>query len=218
MTPLDSASQDKELLPSDCTIDQIRDALRWAEDGGAFDHIYEDVPKAAQRWVRAQLDPVEKRFRSWAMAVGMWSRRSGELALDDLEPPLQDWLKKRVMSVLARLESVYEEAKETGRKRSWGSGYEWSKEECQAGYDFIVRGRMPERMSDLPDPLQWDIVFCLEVPGRHLGKEADAVGFIASGMYRMSRTAKDVDAPCMEAVEAGLPDFIQTLKNRLQEA
>lgn len=205
------------MIPSECTIKQIKDALRWAKKGGSFDHIRRDVPEPAQRWVRERLVQVQKRFLAWASAVKGWTRAKGEIALSDLEPPLQGWLRERVMPVLTRLKSFYEDAKETGREKGWGLGMQFSGDECQEAYDFIVNGRMPERMSELPIPLQWDLWNALEVPARHLEKEADAARDIAMGIWPMSRTAKDVDVPCKEAVESGLPDLISALKNRLCE-
>ena len=121
------------------------------------------------------------------------------------------------MPTLARLKSFYEEANEKGWKDRLWESMEFSKNECQEAYDFIVSGRMPDRMSELPNPLQWNLWNSLKVPGRHLEKEADAARDIASGIWPMSRTAKDVDAPCKEAVETGLPDLIAALKIRLRE-
>ena len=40
---------------------------------------------------------------------------------------------------------------------------------------------------------------------------------IAAGFSTMSQTAKDVDAPCKEAVESGLPELISALESRLRE-
>lgn len=214
MSSLSTTSKDKDLIPSECTIDQIREALRWAREGGCFDHIREDVPEPAQRWVRDRIMQVAQRFDAWSRAAKVWTRLDGRTALSDLDPPLQDWLRERVMPVLGRLKTSYEGAKKTGRKTGWG---EFSKAECQAAYDFIVSGRMPARMCELPTPLQWDLDGALGGPTRHLEKEADAAAQIALGMYAMSRTAKDVDAPCKEAVESRLPDLISALENRLRE-
>ena len=217
MDPFSTAANDNDLIPSGCSIEQIKEALRWAKKGGSFDHLHEDVPEAARPWVRARLEQVEKRFMAWATASKIWRRQDENLPLGALDPSLQEWLRERVIPTLARLESFYEEAKETGRKgRGWPSrGF--TKEDCQAAYDFIVSGRMPECMSELPDPLQWDLWASLEVPSRHLEKEADATRWIAWGISAMSRTEKDVDAPCKEAVEAGLPELIAALKIRLHE-
>lgn len=124
------------------------------------------------------------------------------------------------MPVLARLESYYDQAKATGWEEDTHVGWrgnKYSKEECQAAYDFIVSGQMPERMCDLPKPLQRNLKGRLEVPTRLLGKEADAACSISAGTYAMSRTAKDVDAPCKDPVESRLPDLIAALENRLRE-
>ena len=220
MGSLSTTSTDKDLIPSECTIEQIQDALRWAREGGSFDHIREDVPGPARPWVSERLMQVSKRFRTWSSAAKVWGRWDGETALSDLDPPLQNWLRERVMPVLARLESFYDQAKATGWEEDtrvvW-PGSKYSKEECQAAYDFIVSGQMPERMCDLPKPLQRNLTGRLEVPTRHLEKEADAACSISAGTYAMSRTAKDVDAPCKDAVESGLPDLIAALENRLRE-
>ena len=88
MNPLSTAAKDYDLIPFECTVDQIKDALRWAKKGGGFDHIREDVPEAAQRWVKARLVQVEKRFLAWSTAVKMWSRQDGELPVSVLEPAL----------------------------------------------------------------------------------------------------------------------------------
>lgn len=217
MSILSTTSKGKDLIPPECTVRQIKDALRWAEKGGSFDHIREDVPKAAQRWVRNRLNPVEKRFWDWARASKVWSRPESDLALSELDSDLQGWLRERVMSALAGMEYRYESTRETGYTRGISADIEVPKEECQEAYTFIRSKSMPERMSDMPHTLQLDIDDHLEVPCRHLEKEAMSVRFIARGMYPMSRTEKDVDADCLEAVESGLPDFISALKNRLRE-
>ena len=203
------------MIPPECTIKEIEDALRWARKGGTFDHLREDVPKAAQPWVKARLMLVKKRFDDWAFAVGIWGRMQESLPLGVLDPALQDWLREHVMPVLARLESVYEYKIETGVGEDHRS--ERYKEECQATYDFIVSRQMPDYMSALPYPLQRNINDALEVPGRHLEKEAFSVEMIADGFLPMSRTAKDVDAPCKEAVESGVPELISALKTKLRE-
>ncbi|MXW82216.1 MAG: hypothetical protein F4246_07350 [Rhodothermaceae bacterium] len=216
MSPFSTAAKDNDLIPSECTVDQIKDALRWAKKGGSFDHIREDVPDAARPWVKARLVQVEKRFDDWSSASKVWMRRRECLPLGALHPALQEWLRERVMPLLARSKSFYKRAKDTGWKDRY-SKVEYSKEQCQEAYDFIVSGQMPDYMSVLPYPLQRDVSNGLEVPSRHLEKEAFAVRMIAGGFFPMSRTEKDVDAPCKEAVEAGLPDLIAALKIRLHE-
>ena len=216
MGSLSTTSTDKDLIPSECTIEQIQDALRWAREGGSFDHIREDVPGPARPWVSERLMQVSKRFRTWSSAAKVWGRWDGETALSDLDPPLQDWLREHVMPVLGRLKGFYEGGRHAGAQRRMG-GRALSKEECQAAYDFIVSGQMPERMCELPKPLQGDLDRAMEIPTRHLEKEGDAANDIAAGMYAMSRTEKDVDAPCKDAVASGLPDFIAALENRLRE-
>ena len=101
----------------------------------------------------------------------------------------------------------------------WGhwDSIEFSKDECQEAYDFIVSWRMPEQFRELPEPLQWFLWRELGIPTRHLEREADATLEIALGVSLISCTAKDVDAPCKEAGESRLPDLIYALKNRLRE-
>lgn len=74
------------MIPSECTIKEIKEALRWARKGGSFDHLREDVPKAAQPWVKARLMPVKKRFDDWACVSKIW----GRLPLGALHPALQE--------------------------------------------------------------------------------------------------------------------------------
>lgn len=52
MSPLSTASKDEDQTPSECTIEQITDALRWAKKQGSLDHIRGDGPEPAQRWIR----------------------------------------------------------------------------------------------------------------------------------------------------------------------
>ena len=141
-------------------------------------------------------------------------RREG-FPLGALHPALQEWLRERVMPMLAGYKSFYERTKETGWEDEYGEKY--SKEECQKAYDFIVSGQIPDRMSELPEPLQPDVWFGLEVPSRYQEKEAFSVGMIAEGFFPMSRTEKDVAAPCKEAVEAVLPELISALDSILRE-
>lgn len=204
------------LIPPKSTIEEIQAALRWAQDGGEFDHIRKDVPKAAQPWVRDRLMQVSQRFRVWARESKIWLRMDGRGGLSDLDPPLQDWIREHVMPVLGQLKGFYEGGLDAGTQRRM-SGRALSKEECQSAYDFIVSGQMPERMCDMPKELQWDLDCALEVPTRHLEKEADAASHIAAGMYAMGRTQKNVDAPCKEAVAEGLADLIAALETRLRE-
>ena len=119
------------MIPSECTIKEIKEALRWARQGGSFDHLREHVPKAAQPWVRARLMPVKKRFDDWAYASKIWMRRRESLPLGVLEPALQEWLRERVMPILEGHKSFYERSKETGWKDRY-SLVKHSEEECQA--------------------------------------------------------------------------------------
>ena len=119
------------------------------------------------------------------------------------------------MPELTRLKGLYEDAKKTGCRTPWGLGQEYAREQCQETYDFIMSGRMPERMIELPEPLQWDLWDSLEVLGRHPETATDAAPKISRGISPMNRTAKDVDAACKDAAESGQPDPISALKNKL---
>jgi len=55
ISPLSTAYKDEDLIPSECTIEQIKDALRWAKERGSFDHVHGDVPEPAQQWDRERL-------------------------------------------------------------------------------------------------------------------------------------------------------------------
>ncbi len=49
---------------SEYTAEQVKEALQWTKQGETFDHICEDVPEAAQHWVREWVKQFEKRFYS----------------------------------------------------------------------------------------------------------------------------------------------------------
>ncbi|MCY3999499.1 MAG: hypothetical protein OXF06_07425 [Bacteroidetes bacterium] len=76
-----------------------------------------------------------------------------------------------------------------------------------------------DRLNDLPSALCTDVELDsgLEIHSRHLEKKQRDADWIAMVIFPMSQTEKNIDAECIESVQAGLDVFVHALEERLHD-
>ncbi len=156
-------------------------------------------------------------FKAQLKISGQWLR--GEIGLSDIEQPFREIFTGWIQETLRPLKNYYERHKDTGGAHYFWKDIKYSKEECQEAFEFLASGKAVDHIKDLPSALRTDVYLCpgLEIHTRHLEKKQRDARWIAMGVDHMSRTEKNIDAECIESVQAGLDDFILSLKERLEE-
>ncbi len=202
---------------ADFPKEKLKLALQWAEQGATFDHIEQDVPEAARAWVSERLELVEKMFKAQIEFSGQWLR--GEIGLSDIEQPFRETFTGWIHETIRPRKNYYERHKDTGATDNYITPIKVSKEACREAFEFLAIGERFDYIQDLPSALRNDVHHCagLEVSTRHLEKKQRDARWIARGIDHMSKTEKNIDAECIESVQAGLDDFIRSLKERLEE-
>ncbi len=139
-------------LLTDFSVEDLEQALQWAKDGAKFDNARDDVPEAAQAWVRGRIELVRDMFEAQHKATGQWLRE--EIGLSDIEQPFRETFTGWIQEAIHPRMEYYKRHKDTGIAH-WRSRKR-SKEECQEAFEFLASGKPVNRLKDLPSALRTD--------------------------------------------------------------